>query len=255
MSESSTLVYVILGAAGSQRRAVLADLLEAGFAGKADSTLTLLSADEVPSEHDTRLGRVERWTLREGQIVVPEMATSEETIFFVTDGRANPVDQIEALKTWLEQTGRELARILCVVNCRLAEQHRELLVWYDACIHFSDVVLLAEREGVANKWMSDFQARYKDKFFPCLFDLVKGGRIKNPALVLEPEARRVSHFFDEPDWEILDEEEEDEEEDRDSNEEVEVKEEVDPYIERRLGGRRVKEIPDVASFLPGESRR
>jgi G3E family GTPase len=175
-------------------------------------------------------------------------------VFFVTDGRANPVDQLEALKAWIEAQGAELARIVCVVDCQLAERHPALRAWFDACVHFADVVLLNRREGVANKWMSDFQARFKSQFMPCLFEMVKAGRVKNPGLVLDPQARRMSHVFDEEqDWIFTnaegDEVEEDEE--TEGDEEVEAKPEEDPYFERLNGGRRVKELPDIAAFLDG----
>jgi hypothetical protein len=39
------------------------------------------------------------------------------------------------------------------------------------------------------------------------------------------------------------------EDEAEGDEEVEAHAEVDPYIERRPGGRRVKEIPDVAKYL------
>jgi hypothetical protein len=108
-------------------------------------------------------------------------------------------------------------------------------------------VLLNRREGLANKWLSDFQAHYAAQFLPCLFEPVKAGRVKNPALILEPQARRLSHFFDaELNWEITG----DEEEEAEGDEEIETQPEEDPWLQRRPGGRRVKEIPDVADFLP-----
>jgi hypothetical protein len=242
------LVYVILGAAGSGRRRILADLVEGGLAEE-ERALVVLSADETPDPAEASLGRILRWTRNGDSLVVPREEFGDAThLFWVADGRGNPVDQLEQFHAWLALSGCALARVITVVNCRWAEQHPELVAWYEACIHFSDVVLLTSREGVANKWLSDFQNRFKDQFFPCLFEFVKDGRVKNPPLVLEPEARRVSHLFDEPDWEVLDEEDE-EDEDADSEEEVEVVLEVDPYLERRAGGRRVREIPDVAKFL------
>jgi hypothetical protein len=243
------LVYVILGAAGSGRRQVLSDLVDGGIA-EDERSVVLLSANEADA--DVKLGRTATWNFEDGRINISAEALGDAThVFFVTDGRSNPVDQIEAFKAWLDTSGSELARILTVVNCQLAERHQELVAWYEACIHFSDVVLLARREGVANKWLSDFQNRFKDQFFPCLFEFVKDGRVKNPPLVLEPQARRVSHLFDEPDWEIIgdDLEEGVEEGDETKDEEVEVAPEVDPYLERRIGGRRVKEIPDIAKFV------
>lgn len=244
------LVYIILGAADSGRRDVLADLIDGGIADD-ERALVLLSSGEANTAKVVSFPQTQRWEWADGTIVVDKEWGDATHLFFVTDGRQNPVDQMEALKPWLDQSGGQLARIFCIVNCRLAEQHRELIAWYEACIHFSDVVLLANREGVANKWMSDFQNRFKDQFFPCLFEFVKDGRVKNPPLLLEPQARRMSHLFDEPDWEVLDDDLDENEEanDRDSEEEVEVVAEVDPYLERRAGGRRVKEIPDISKFL------
>ena len=137
------------------------------------------------------------------------------------------------------------------MNCRLAERHPPLLVWYDACVHFSDVVLLNQREGVANKWISDFQGRFKNQFYPCLIEMVKAGRVGNPALILEPQALRMSHAFDETGMGRRrgGRRELDEEPETDDEEEVEMVPEEDPYLARRQGGRREKEIPDIARFL------
>jgi len=249
------LVYLILGASGSGRREVLADLLDGGL-DPADRRVVLLSAEETANEQDARLGRVARWKWEADGISLEDGAMDEaDYVFFVTDGRRNPVDQIEASKLWLNLIGGELGRIICVVNCQLAEAHPELIAWYEACIHFADVVLLAKREGVSNKWLSDFQNRFKDQFFPCIFEFVKQGRVKNPPLILDPLPLRVSHLFDEPDWVIIDEkgerdaEDDDEEEPQDAEEEIEIVQKEDPYLERRAGGRRVKEIVEISKYL------
>jgi hypothetical protein len=244
MSSEKPLVYLILGAVGSGRREVVADLIEGGLA-EGDRALALLSVDERASDFDARLGPLARWRWVEHRIEVPE-PDSATHVFFFTDGRRNPVDQIEAFQAWLAASGGELARILCVINCGLAARHQELLAWFDACVHFADVVLLNRRDGLANKWMSDFQARYAAQFLPCLFELVKAGRVKNPALILEPQARRMSHVFDEElNWEVTGEGGED----ADDEEQIEAHPEDDPYLQRRPGGRRVKEIPDLAKYL------
>ena len=256
MAESEKpLVYLILGAAGSGRREVLSDLIEAGLV-EADRPAVMLAATEIAAAHDAKLPRISRWEWRDGAIVgtLPAGATH---VFFISDGRRSPVDQIEVFKPWLEAQGGELARVLCVVNTRLAEQNPPLLAWYDACVHFSDVVLLNRREGVENKWLSGFLDHFKGQFMPCIFELVKEGRLKNPALVLEPQARRMSHYLDEEqDWiftdsegEVIDEEEETE----DGDEEIEAKPEEDPYLVRLNGGRRVKQLPDIAKFLAPET--
>ncbi len=266
------LVYVILGAAGSDRREVLADLLAGGLT-EGNRAAVFLSAGEAASEHDAALTNVTRWTWRDGIIDAarPEGATH---VFFVTDGRLNPVDQIEQLHVWIAAVGGELGRIITVVNCRLAEQHVALLAWYEACIHFSDIALLHQREGVANKWMSEFQTHFKKLYYPCLFEVVKAGRVKNPLVVLDPQARRMSHLFDIDEWTELDlEGVEFGTEDEDGNvtedeekpakkkakrghpnesaedDEDDWKPEVDPYLQRCTGGRREKEIPDIAQYL------
>ncbi len=269
MSAENPLVYILLGAPGSGRREVLADLIDAGLPEGARPAV-LLSTAEPADPRDAQLPALTRWTWREGAIdaALPPEATH---VFFVTDGRQNPVDQLEALQKWVPAVKAEIGRVITVVNCRLAEQHPALIAWYEACIHFSDVALLSQREGVANKWMSEFQLRFKDLCYPCLFEIVKAGRVKNPLLVLDPQARRMSHIFDIDEWTGLDLEgvefgTEDEDgvevvedepakkagkgKDAAEDEDDEWKPQVDPYFELRLGGRREKEIPDIAKYLP-----
>lgn len=251
MPAEKPLLYIILGASGSGRREVLADVIEDGLAGDATARSHVLLAEaEAGSDVDGRLGTRSTWRTVDDAIDA-EVPVGSTHVFFVTDGRANPIDQLECLKPWLESRGLELARVVCVVNCGLAERHPQLQAWYDACIHFSDVVLLNRREGVSNKWLSDFRGRYESQFYPCLFEMVKGARVKNPALLLEPQARRISHLFDEDvEWVV---EMEDEDADTDDEGAVEAHPEVDPYIERRAGGRRVRELPDIATFLDHEA--
>jgi hypothetical protein len=244
MSSEKPLIYLILGAPGSGRREIVADLIAGGL-GEGDRALVLLPEAEPACETDARLGTVLRWQWEEGRIEAPASGGATH-VFWIADGRRNPVDQIEACLAWLPVSGGELARIVCVIDCGLAARHHEMLTWYDACVHFSDVVLLNRREGMNNKWMSDFQARYASQFFPCLFEFLKRGQVKNPAVVLDPQARRMSHVFDEElNWEVSGTPKEEAE----GDEEVEAHPEVDPYLERLARGRRVKEIPDVAKYL------
>jgi hypothetical protein len=225
----------------------LADLIEGGL-GVADRPAVLISSSEWPDPADARLPNLGRWTFQPENQVEAELPIGATHVFFVFDGRLNPVDQIEAFKSWLGDRAGEVARVLCVVNCQLLERNPKLFAWYEACIHFSDVVLLNQREGVANKWIGDFKGKFEHKFYPCLFEFVKEGSVKNPALVLAPVARRMSHVFDEQEWIAGDEE--DDEDEQEEGEEVEMKPEEDPYLERRNGGRRVHEIPHIADFLP-----
>jgi hypothetical protein len=244
------LVYLILGAAGSGRREMVADLIDGGLAAGAKPAV-LLAADEPASELDQNLPGLARWKWT-GEAIDAALPPDATQVFFMTQGRANPVEQVDVFKPWLEAQGGELARVISVVNCALAEKNPPLLAWYEACVHFSDIVLLNRREGVANKWLSDFLAYFQDQFYPCLFEQVKGGRVKNPALVLEPQARRLSHWFDEEqDWIFTnaDGEEIDEEEVTEDDEEIEATPAEDLYLARDAAGRRAKRIPDIAKFL------
>ena len=247
------LVYFILGAPDSGRRVLLADLIEGGLEAT-DRVVVFLPSTEAASNDDARLPGVQRWTWLDERAISAVLPPDVTHVFLVCDGRGNPVDQAEALKPWVEAQGAEIARVICVVNCQLAERHAPLLAWYEACVHFSDVVLLNRREGVANKWVSGFLTHFKKQYSPCLFEMMKDGRVHNPALILEPQARRMSHAFDEEqDWiftnadgEKIDEQEETGDDD---DEEIEAKPEEDPYFERRNGGRRVREIPDIKRYL------
>lgn len=245
------LIYLILGATGSGRREVIVDLIEGGL-GEGDRPAVLLSAEEGATSFDAKLPAVSRWSWTLAETIEATLPADATHVFFVTDGRRNPVDQIEAFTSWLELQPAELGRVLCVINCQLAEKHSALRAWYEACVHFSDVALLNRREGVGNKWLSDFRAFFADQFVPSLFEFVKVGRVKNPALILEPQARRMTHIFDdELEWLVVDEDGEEESEDsaKDGEEEVEVAREVDPYFERDAAGRRVKRLPEIAKYL------
>lgn len=252
MAESGKpFVYLILGAAASGRRQILLDLVEAGLQ-PTDRAAVLLEEGEGPDEFDAQLPNVSRWTWQDHTISA-ELPTDATHVFFVTNGRVSPVDQTEAFKAWLGAQGADLARSFTVIDCRLAEKNPPLLAWYEACVHFADVVLLNHREGVENKWLSEFLTHFKKQFYPCLFETVKDGRVKNPALILEPEARRMTQVFDEEqDWIVTNAEGEeiDEEDEVAEDEELQAKPAEDPYFERRSeGGRRMKELPDISKFL------
>lgn len=253
MSASRPLVYLVLGTPGGGRRALVADLVENGLEPAAPVRV-LLAAGEAADPADALLAarpnvEVQRWEWAAPGFP-PLQAPAGATVFLLADPRVSPVDQVEALKPWLAAAGAELGRVLTVVDCSLAEREPALLAWYDACVHFSDAVLLTKRAGVANKWVSTFLRHYQSQQLPCHFIQLKKEGLANPALVLDPSPRRVSQYFDEvdelPDVEIETDDEEGEE-DEDG-----LVPEVDPYFERMRGGRRVKEVPDLRDYLPAK---
>jgi len=254
MSDSTPSVYFVLGTPGSSRRALVRDLAENGLAdGK---VVVLLAEGEAPSAADSRLAKlahveVRRWQWAESAFPAQTLPAGA-AIFLLADPWTDAVDQLEALKPWLVAQGLELARILCCVDCQLAEKNPVLLQWYDAVIRFSDVVFLANREGVANKWLSDFIARYKDQAYPCEFIYVKKGDLPNPALVLDPTPRRLTQYFEEEYVDLGDIviETDDEEDEPEEGDEDDGLPEQEPYFVRQNSGRRDKELPDVREFLP-----
>ena len=236
-------LYFILGSAGAQRRIVVADLVAEGLM-PADRAAILLSADEAPdAAGDAALAKcgavVARWTWAKPEMdfEVPEGITH---LFLVADGRSNPVDQVEALRELLlMRTDLRLARVIFVADAALLHAQAELQPWYDACAHYADVVLLTKIGGLDQKWVGAFEKRYREQYFPFLYEIVRRDQLKNPAVLLVPEARRVSQVFDE-DIALADE----------SDEEIEAaKAENDKYFARTRGGSRVEPIPDIAAFL------
>ncbi len=250
MSASSPSVYFVVGTPGSGRRRIVRDLIENGIGPEA-KVVVLLSASETADPAMERLAKLPNAEIRAWQWTAPDLPRvklpADATVFLLADPLASAIDQLEALKPWLELHGRALARILVCVDCQLAEQQPVLSQWFVACIRFADVVFLTNREGVGNKWLSDFIQGFKKEFYPCHFIQVKKGDLENPALVLDPTPRRLTQYFDEteelPDVEIETDDEDDDEEVDDGLPEPE------PYFVRHRSGRRAKELPDVREFL------
>ena len=247
----SSLVYFVIGTPGSGRRAIVRDLVENGLAAT-DQALVLLAESEVPDAADAKLAalknvEVRPWTWTASGLPEVEIADGT-TVFLVADSRVSPIDQVEALKPWLEKQGAELARIFCVVDCQLAEKNPVLRQWFDACIQFADVVFLTRREGLANKWLSDFIKHFKDEYFPCHFVQVKAkGELPTPLVWLDPLARRVTQYFEEGETYEIEGLETDDEEEGDEDTGLLPEE---PYFKRDRSGRREKELPDITKFLP-----
>jgi len=251
-----TSVYFIIGPPGSGRRNIVRDLIENGL-NDTDKAVVLVAESEAEAPADAKLAALTNTTVRRWAWTGPELppveGVADATIFFLADSHASPIDQLEALKPWLEQRGAELARIFCTVDCQLAEKHPVLKQWFAACIHFADVVFLTKREGVANKWLSDFIRFFTDQYFPCHFVQVRTkGELTNPVWLLDPTARRVSQYFDEGEsiTDIEGLETDDDEEDADEDTGLLP---AEPYFLRDRGGRREKELPDIRTFLPART--
>jgi len=245
-----TSVYFIIGTPASGRRGIVRDLIENGL-DESDKAVVLLARGEAPAPADERLVKranteIRRWEWTAGGFPAIE-GIADATVFFLADSAHTPIDQIEALKPWLEQQGAELARIFVTVDCQLAEKQPVLKPWFAACIHFADVVFLTKREGVANKFLSDFIKHFTDEYFPCHFIQVKTkGDLANPALLLDPTPRRVSQYFEEGETYAIEGLETDDVDDDDEDTGLLPE---DPYFARDRSGRRSKELPDFRQYL------
>jgi hypothetical protein len=257
-------VYLVLGAAGSGRRAIIADLIEGGLEGR--GTVCVYLPDESAPADDEPLektgARLLHWhcepgdALAPGSIDAPEPPADAAALFILAHGQANPVDQLECLRDWLEDHGLPLTRALTIVHCELEHAHPEVAAWHDACIHFSDAVLLNRRENVPQKFAADRIQAHRKKALPGLIEYVKKNRVDNPQRILEPQPRRLSLVFDPEDGADLEEEDLEEmadeldlPEEADDTEPYSLEGREEPYFERLPNGQRKKRLPDIGAIL------
>lgn len=244
MTDQTPIVYLVYGIPGSGRREVIFDLIEGGIPQTAQ-VLFFRPDSEAACPFDEQIEALDNvsvvsWNLKGTKVAHGKITAAPEIILFLAPGESDPADVAEALKTWSDHNQCEIGRIFTVVHCAMLSETPDAQAWYDACIHFSDMVLMNRREGVNNKWIKALEDRFTKARSPCRFGIVKKGRVTNPAEVLEPEARRLSLYFDEliP---IEDDEFEDAEKPEDTK--------PDKYIERLESGHRAHPIPNIKKYL------
>ena len=232
-----SLAYLVLGATHSGRRAAIFDLIK-DLASASHPFEVAISKLEPSSEYGDRIPVLKGVYLSFFATDLGSLSSREpragSTSIIIAPGAMNPVDQVESLKGLLVPEGKELGRIITVANCRMLNRHPSLFSYYDACIHFSDVVLINEPASVGKKFVKDFMQRFKDDHYLCLFEPMRRGSVKNPDLILETQARRISLYFDpEEDHGIIP---------------------VDPYLDRLPSGNgnRRKTVPDISKILAEE---
>jgi len=238
------LVYLLYGIPDSERRSVLFDLIEGGLPST-EQVLYFRPKGEISSPFDEQIEALDNvnvveWELAESKVKHGRINAAPEKIIFLSPGLADPAEVAEALKAWIDHNDCELGRIITVLNCGFLDREEKSKAWFDACIHFSDVVLLSRRESVDNKWVKDFETQYRKACYPCHIELVVKGKTRNPAAVLDPEARRISLYFDE-----LIPIEEDEFDDEEQPADIKP----DPYIERNESGQRVRPVISISKLL------
>lgn len=221
-------LYVFLGAESSRRMALLANLLE-------PESRVLVQVGEMEAAKASGLSpaALVPWKWIDGRIAIGGDIAPGAELFFLSHGRESAVDTVEGIRDWLVGKPVQLARILTLVNCGLLYANEKLRGWYDACIHFSDAVLMGCRTDVPGRWVDVFIDSHQKANFPCLFRYVKKDRVDRAAELLIPEARRISLAFEAPE-DLWDEEGNPVEE---------------QYFLRDEAGRRTKWVPDICEFL------
>ena len=143
----------------------------------------------------------EPWSLQQSYPAsgsAPQIPDTElSTLWLVLDPRLSPVHQLEQLAAALKVLDLPPARIITCVDCSGVEHQPALRVWYEACIYYSDIVLLGNRKDASNSFVRDYQRHFEKLCYPCLFLLLKGpGNPEQPMEILVPDARRLTQLFD-----------------------------------------------------------
>ena len=232
---ASPKVYLILGPHDSGRRAVLSDCIDC--LEPESSVLYFKHRDEIENDWDTALEDLSTvstvlWSIKDTKIQHDPITVNPSAIFFVAPASIDLADVMEGLKGWLNKNDCQLTRILTLVHCGSLSKTNSQNSWYEAAIHFSDIILLNRREGVSEKWIKDWVTDKKKQFHPTRFELVKKNRVNNPIDVLDSQTYRSSLYFDD-----LIPIEEDEFEDL-----LPEDKRIDPYIECLESGKRNKPV-------------
>lgn len=183
------------------------------------------------------------WLLKDENIHLDTEIKSDDWNVLLYSDVQPPMDWLESMLPRIQSGDWEVTRVITLVDTKLAIESSEARRWYQACIHFSDLVLLGNRDGLNPKDVAGFQEYFEKERYPCHFDLVKNGIPKHPSWMLDSQPRRLSLVFDPPEltghdlpvWE-------DEEEDEDGLDE-DMDRYVDPYLEKNHSGERVRRVP------------
>lgn len=218
---------------------------------KEEGLTVIVSAEEEAAAReflDPGRFRVAEWSLLNGTIEFSE-DLSPTRAHLLLYGRPEFADNlIEALVDGYRNSLFEMGRIATHVHSGWCSSDETARAWYEASIHFSDLVLLDNREEVEDPWVRNYQEKFRKQRYPCLFDLVRKGLPKHPDWLFESQPRRLSLVFDPDDLSGFannDYDFDDEEEDPDDEEEPAG----DPYLRRNVAGERERSVKPLPFAL------
>jgi len=231
----ATSIYLLLSWDTRHQLLLIQDLLEerlqAASAVVIHAHETVLKPDWVSSTQVPM--EWVNWQLENGQIHTPWTDTGVH--FFCIDRQVNIIDVLEALSNWLQQQEQSLTGIIGIVDAQKIQTVPEVQPWYEAIVHFSDVVCLDQIQKLKANWVENYIEPFKKQCYPCLFLTMKDGKVPNPAMILDAGVRRMTQVFDQ--LQVDDEDEGIEQH------------EVDPYFKRLFSGCRAQALPDVTRLI------
>jgi len=188
-------LYLIMGTHLPEIGACIASLVETAAAESGNRVLWPEGLGPVPES----LAGSTVESVQPGSLATSLPINEPGNAFLLLNPRLHLLDQIEELARVLLDADLEPAKVITCVDAALAEVSTKLQSWLDACIFFSDIVLLGNRATASKPFLRDFEKRYRRKCYPCVFMFLKGpGQPVNPRTVLTPDARRISQVFDLP---------------------------------------------------------
>lgn len=198
----------------------------------------------------------EPWSIIEGAAGLATADAESQTLFCLLDPNMDLADEIESVQSWSRLQEKAVDRVIGVIDTDAAEKSRIYARWAEACAHFSDAVVWANRNPSSQKWLRAFQKQFEKLCFPCSYHMLKkGGKVDDPRLLFFPETRRLSTAFDpvEPDpsesdpldpanWIEIDASF-----DIDDSESEPL--ENDPWLARHDSGHRCQRLPDISEWV------
>lgn len=247
-------LFLFLGIEGSGRKASVLDIIEGYYSKEKKVSILLHESESFKMDEHDRI-EVILYRMSPGKILFPNGIPSNNLIFILGPGRGSCLEFLENVRDWTVSKKIKVSKIITMAHMEKILAHNKVARWYDAAIHFSDIIFLNNREPKKDKEIRKFIERYtQDLSMPCLFEFVKKDRIKNPALAIEGSPRRTSQAFDEQEFDmdlsdVIITDENDENLGDDEAFLSEFQNAAEPYFEKLPNGRRIKEIPDITEFL------
>jgi hypothetical protein len=249
--DDSKELYVMLGINHPQRINVLCQMLEyLVFNGIAPSVLVCkdLDIDKGNPVIDRIISKgvdFLPWSLNTDSGGFSIDGTPGEVSILLAPGDTSVIDVMEVLSKQVTAGIWELQRVITWVHSEYYANDSDSKRWYEACFHFSDLVILDCFKNMEQSALGSIKAHFHDESLPCILVNTKKDRLQELGLVMDNQARRITQVFDRSAESSIDYEVEIEEGDEEDDIDAALPEtNIDPYFERNHDGRRSKPLPN-----------